>query len=435
MIHALLPIYLVTVLGASALTVGFIEEIAEATAAITKIFSGVLFDWLGKRKLLAVIGYGLAALTKPIFPLATGVDQLVAARFIDASGREFEERERRPCGGPCPRRLRGASFGLRQSLDTVGAFVGPLLAIGLMLLTSDSFKAVFWIAVIPAFIACGLLLVGVEEPVRPVDDKGTPALRLADAKRFPALYWAVVGVATVLTLARFSEAFLVLRSQDAGTPGFIRADHHGRDEFLGYALAAYPAGVVSDRLGRFGVLSLGVAFLIVADLLLGLGASIPLVLLGVAFWGLHMGFTQGLAREKISPREWRSEFRRGTQFRLDLQEAIVFGDALAAAGRAGLDLPAAHRHGEIGHEGVFGFAGAMGDDVSPSRLAAELDRLNRLADGPNLIELDQHGVGGLLGDAATDEVRGSSRKYRRRRFGCGCPARRSAWQSPTSHSR
>jgi MFS family permease len=294
MIHALLPIYLVTVLGTSALTVGFIEGIAEATAAITKIFSGVLSDWLGKRKLLAAIGYGLAAFTKPIFPLATGVSWLIAARFIDRVGKGIRGAPRDALVADItPPHLRGASFGLRQSLDTIGAFIGPLAAIGLMLLTADSFTTVFWIAVIPAFIAFGLLLFGVEEPAKHIDDKPKPPLRLSDAKRLSGPYWAVVVVATVLTLARFSEAFLILRSQNAGLPiAFVPIIMVVMN--IVYALAAYPAGALSDQLGRSGVLLLGIAFLIVADIVLAMETSILLLLLGVVFWGLHMGFTQGL---------------------------------------------------------------------------------------------------------------------------------------------
>jgi MFS family permease len=294
MIHALLPIYLVTVLGASALTVGFIEGIAEATANITKIFSGVLSDWLGKRKLLAAIGYGLAAFTKPIFPLADTVGWIVAARFIDRIGKGIRGAPRDALVADiAPAEVRGASFGLRQSLDTVGAFLGPLAAIALMALTSDNFRLVFWIAVVPAFLAFGLMAFGVEEPAKHVDEEAKPRLRIGDVKRLPAAFWVVVAVATVLTLARFSEAFLVLRAQNVGLP-IVLVPVVMVVMNVVYALAAYPAGVLSDRIGRSGVLLVGIAFLLVADLILALGPTVPLMLLGVVFWGLHMGFTQGL---------------------------------------------------------------------------------------------------------------------------------------------
>src|SRR5215831_2792438 len=194
MIHALLPVYLVTVLGASTLTVGIIEGLAEATASVTKIFSGALSDWLGKRKLLAVLGYGLAAFTKPVFPLASSVGWLVAARLVDRVGKGIRGAPRDALlADIAPPQLRGASFGLRQSLDTVGAFVGPLAAIGLMVLTADNFTAVFWIAVIPAFLCFGLMIFGVEEPARKKDAAPKPRLHWTDTKRLTAAFWAVVA--------------------------------------------------------------------------------------------------------------------------------------------------------------------------------------------------------------------------------------------------
>jgi MFS family permease len=312
MIHALLPIYLVTVLGASALTIGFIEGVAEATANITKIFSGALSDWLGKRKLLAGIGYGLAAFTKPVFPLASSVGWVVAARFIDRIGKGIRGAPRDALVADiAPDELRGASFGLRQALDTVGAFLGPLAAIGLMAASDDNFKLVFWIAVFPAFIAFGLLLLGVEEPARRVEAKPKPRLRLADAKGLHRGFWMVVTVSTVLTLARFSEAFLVLRAQMAGLPlAFIPLVLVVMN--IIYALSAYPAGALSDRIGRQGVLIAGVAFLIIADLVLARGDTVPVALAGVVFWGLHMGFTQGLLSAMVA--DTAPATLRGTAF-------------------------------------------------------------------------------------------------------------------------
>src|SRR5438477_1226411 len=220
MIHALLPIYLVSVLGASMVTVGIIEGIAEATASITKIFSGALSDRLGKRKWLAAAGYGLAAFTKPVFPLAPTVAWLVAARFVDRIGKGIRGAPRDALVADLsPADLRGASFGLRQSLDTVGAFVGPLLAIGLMWWTTNDFAAVFWVAVIPAFLALALMIFAVHEPARPQELRTVRnPISLSEIKRLGARYWWVVGIATVFTLARFSEAFLILRAQSVGVP-------------------------------------------------------------------------------------------------------------------------------------------------------------------------------------------------------------------------
>ena len=294
-IHALLPVYLVTVLGTSMLTVGIIEGIAEATASITKVFSGALSDWLGKRKFLTVIGYGLAAFTKPVFPLASSVGWIVAARFIDRIGKGIRGAPRDALlADIAPAHLRGASFGLRQSLDTAGAFLGPGLAIGLMWLTADNFQAVFWVAVIPAFLCLGLLLFAVHEPERPPELRkvGLP-LSFGELKRLSMAYWWVAGVATVFTLARFSEAFLILRAQAVGLPltlvPMVLVVMN-----LVYALTAYPVGALSDRANRMTVLAFGFGLLVAADLVLAFTGGLVGVAVGVALWGLHMGFTQGL---------------------------------------------------------------------------------------------------------------------------------------------
>lgn len=295
LIHALLPVYLVTVMGASMVTVGMIEGVAEATASIVKIFSGAISDWLGKRKLLAAVGYGLAAFTKPVFPLAASISWLVAARFVDRIGKGIRGAPRDALVADiAPAHLRGASFGLRQSLDTFGAFVGPLMAIGLMWLTANNFQAVFWVAVIPAFMAFALLLFAVREPERPAGlRKVRFPLSLSELKRMSSAYWLVVGIATVFTLARFSEAFLVLRAQGAGLPLVLIPMVLVVMNFV-YALAAYPAGVLSDRYNRLTVLIIGLALLIAADLFLAFSRGLTGVAFGVALWGLHMGITQGL---------------------------------------------------------------------------------------------------------------------------------------------
>lgn len=295
LIHALLPVYLVTVMGVSMVTVGIIEGIAEATASIVKIFSGAISDWLGRRKLLAVIGYGLAAFTKPIFPLAASVSWVVAARFIDRIGKGIRGAPRDALVADiAPVHLRGASFGLRQSLDTVGAFVGPLLAIALMWLTANNFQAVFWFAVIPAFLALGLLLFVVHEPKRPAGLRKVKfPLSLPELRRLGSGYWLVVAVATIFSLARFSEAFLILRAQGTGLPLVLIPMVLVLMNFV-YAVAAYPAGVLSDRYNRLTILIIGFGLLIAADLTLAFAPGLTGVASGVALWGLHMGLTQGL---------------------------------------------------------------------------------------------------------------------------------------------
>ncbi|MBI3435684.1 MAG: MFS transporter [Proteobacteria bacterium] len=313
MIHALLPVYLVVVLGTSALTVGIIEGVAESTAAMVKVFSGALSDRLGRRRWLAAFGYGLAAASKPIFPLATSIEWLIAARFIDRIGKGIRGAPRDALVADLsPAHLRGASFGLRQSLDTVGAFLGPLLAVGLMWLTSDNFTAIFWFAVIPAFLAFALMVVAVKEPAR------APHAR---AVRFPlnrrqfatlgARYWWVLAVGAIFTLARFSEAFLVLRAQSIGmalalVPIVLVAMN------VAYAVAAYPAGIVSDRGGRVSVLIVGILVLVVADLVLATATQTFGVMLGVMLWGLHMGLTQGIFASLVA--DAVAAERRGTAY-------------------------------------------------------------------------------------------------------------------------
>ena len=309
MIHALLPVYMVTILGTSALTVGLIEGIAEATASITKIFSGALSDWFGKRKSLAAFGYGLAAFTKPIFPLAASVNWLIAARFIDRVGKGIRGAPRDALVADIsPAHLRGASFGLRQSLDAVGAFLGPLLAIALMWLTADHFSAVFWIAVIPAFLSFGLILVAVREPERPKDLRPIrmPVSR-SELGRLGLTFWRVVAVAAMFTLARFSEAFLVLRAQSIGLP-LMLVPAVLVVMTIAYALSAYPAGILSDRMDRIALLILGLVLLVSADLVLAFAAGVAGVIAGALLWGLHMGFTQGLLATLVAdtaPRELR----------------------------------------------------------------------------------------------------------------------------------
>lgn len=295
MIHALLPIYLTVGLGASALAVGVIEGIAEATAAMTKVFSGALSDRIGRRKELAAIGYGLAAVTKPVFPLAPTLGWVVAARFIDRVGKGIRGAPRDALVADlAPEGRRGAAFGLRQSLDTLGAFIGPLLAIALMWAFANDFRSVFWVAVIPAFAALALILFAVKEPPRPEGLRKVPnPLSRTELHLLGGMYWAVVAVAATLTLARFSEAFLILRAEEVGLPlMLIPLVLVGMNAV--YALSAWPAGVLSDRMSSPTLLMAGLGLLIAADLALALAPGFAGLGLGIALWGLHMGLTQGL---------------------------------------------------------------------------------------------------------------------------------------------
>ena len=313
MIHALLPLYLVGVLGASTLEVGVIEGIAEATAAVTKVFSGVISDWWGKRKWLAAAGYGLAALSKPLFPLAPDVSWVAAARFIDRVGKGIRGSPRDALiADLTPKAVRGAAYGLRQSLDTVGAFIGPGAAILFMALFADHFRTVFWIAVVPAFLSVAVIVLFVREPTRAAQKKeARPPLSRAELAGLDISYWIVVAVAAVFTLARFSEAFLLLRAKSIGMP-LTWVPSVMVVMSVVYALSAWPAGVLSDSIGRYRLLLSGFALLIVADLVLAFAGGVIMLMVGVALWGLHMGLTQGLLSALVA--DTAPERLRGTAF-------------------------------------------------------------------------------------------------------------------------
>ena len=300
MIHALLPLFMVGTLGMSVALVGLLEGLAEATALILKVFSGVISDWFGKRKPLAVLGYGLGAATKPLFALATGPGMIFTARLLDRVGKGIRGAPRDALVADiAPPEQRGAAFGLRQSLDTVGAFLGPLLAVGLMLLWANDFRAVFAVAIIPAALCVALLVLGVQEPERPAGAPRVNPISQASLQRLPRAYWWVVGVGAVFTLARFSEAFLVLRAEQTGialalVPLVMVAMN------AVFSVTAYPFGKLSDRVSHRRLLLAGLAVLVLADVVLAASTHWTGLLLGVALWGVHMGMTQGLLAAMVA---------------------------------------------------------------------------------------------------------------------------------------
>ena len=331
MIHALLPLFMAGPLGLSLLAIGLIEGIAEATALVTKVFSGALSDYWGRRKGLAVLGYGMGALTKPLFAIAGGAGLIVTARFIDRVGKGIRGAPRDALlADITPPGQRGAAFGLRQSLDTVGGFAGPLLAAGLMWVWANDFRTVFWVAVIPGLMAVALLAWGLEEPPRPADHRAVNPIRREALARLGSAYWGVVALGAVFTLARFSEAFLVLRASDLGVPAaavpLVMVAMSGV-----YALTAYPFGKLSDTVSHRALLALGLGVLVVADLVLaraqgwwGLGA-------GVLLWGVHMGITQGLLAAMVA--DTAPGDLRGTAFGLfNLVSGVAMLLASAIAG-------------------------------------------------------------------------------------------------------
>jgi MFS family permease len=327
LVHSLLPIFMSTVLGASMLTIGFIEGVAEGAAAITKVFSGAISDYFRKRKFLAVVGYGLAAVTKPIFPLATSIGWVFGARFVDRIGKGIRGAPRDALVADiAPQHLRGAAYGLRQSLDSVGAFVGPLFAIAFMIWLANDIKAVLWVAVVPGFLAVFLLIFAVREPESSERAAGPGNhLTLTDAKRLPPRYWLVVALGAVFTLSRFSEAFLILRARDVGLAvGYVPAIMIVMN--VVYSIFAYPAGAAADRLSARMLLVFGLGVLVAADIVLAIAASPWIAFLGAAFWGLHMAFTQGLLSKLVA--DTAPAELRGTAFGIF---NLVSGGALLLA--------------------------------------------------------------------------------------------------------
>ena len=301
LIHSLLPVFMVSSLGASALIVGIVEGVAEATALIVRVFSGALSDYLGRRKALAVAGYGLGALSKPLFAVATTVGWVFCARFIDRIGKGIRGAPRDALiADITPPEIRGAAYGLRQSLDTVGAFLGPLLAIALMVLFAGDFRAVFWVAAIPGALSVTLLVIGVRESERAVSG-GAPgnALHLGVLKQLGRAYWWVVIAGGIFTLARFSEAFLLLRAQQQGLPDAYAPLVLVLMNIV-FAATAYPMGRLADRMKPMVLLAGGLAVLVAADIVLALADTLAATAIGTALWGLHMGMTQGVLAAMIA---------------------------------------------------------------------------------------------------------------------------------------
>lgn len=331
MIHSLLPLFMATTLGASVIVIGIIEGVAEATALILKVFSGVISDYVGKRKGLALLGYGLGALSKPLFAIAPTSGVVFSARMIDRVGKGIRGAPRDALvADVTPPEIRGAAYGLRQSLDTIGAFLGPLLAVALMFLWDNDFQSIFWVAAIPAVLSIALLGFGLKEPRTAVVQKRTNPLRRENLKKLSTTYWWVVAIGSIFTLARFSEAFLVLRAQQMAIPLFAIPLVMVAMNLV-YSLTAYPFGILSDSMSHSKMLQWGLLVLIAADIVLALSSHWITLLAGVALWGIHMGMTQGLLAAMVAhtaPPELR-----GTAFGMfNLMSGIALLLASAGAG-------------------------------------------------------------------------------------------------------
>ena len=300
MVHSLLPMYLVSTMGASVLTVGLIEGVAESTALMLKVFSGGLSDFLGRRKILAVVGYGLSAITKPIFPTATSIQMILGARFIDRIGKGIRDAPRDALiVDITPVELRGSAFGLRQALDSVGAFLGPSIAVILMLVWANDFKKVFWVATLPALLAVTLMLLFVTETHKDRSDTPFNLFNINVLKQLGPNYWSIISIGIMLGLARYSDAFLVLRAYQSGIPMSLVPLIMVVMNVV-YASVSYPIGKLSDQVEHGQLIMWGVFTLLLANIVLACGKDAEYVLLGVSLWGLHMGISQGLLASMIA---------------------------------------------------------------------------------------------------------------------------------------
>lgn len=332
MIHSILPMFLVGVVGVSVFALGLIEGVAEAVASLVKLYSGAIADRWGRRKPLVLLGYGMAALSKPLFPLADGALTVLIARVADRIGKGIRGAPRDALIADLTRpEQRGAAYGLRQALDSTGAFLGPLVAIGLLFILPGNLRAVMWAAVVPATLAVAILIVSVREPTgAPATRPLTTRLALTGIRKFPRAFWSLIILAGLLTLARFSEAFLLLRAQSVGVttawlPGVLVLMN------VAYMATAYPAGLWADRAARRPILLLGCAMLLVADLLLAAGDTPLLVAVGAIFWGLHLGLTEGLFATLVSDQA-PAELRATAFGVLNLVRGVL---VLPASGLAG----------------------------------------------------------------------------------------------------
>ncbi|HAT9134402.1 TPA: MFS transporter [Legionella pneumophila] len=312
LIFSLLPVFLVSVLGTNALVIGLIEGFAESIALLIRIFSGMYSDYLGKRKTLALFGYSFSALSKPLFALATNIGMVFLARFLDRIGKGMRGSPRDALiADIAPDNQYGAAYGLRQSLDTVGAIIGPLLALVLMIIWNNNFQAVFWVAVIPGVLSVLVLILFVQEPVKPASAKPINPIQPKEIKKLSHAYWYVVIIGAIFTLARFSEAFLLLRAYQIGSP-ITWVPLILVVMYLMYSVSAYPFGKLADTMNHGKLLIIGLFILITADLILAFSHSLMFIYIGSCLWGLHMGATQGLLAAMVA--RTAPDDLRGTAF-------------------------------------------------------------------------------------------------------------------------
>lgn len=305
MIFSLSAVYLKSILGVPTGWIGFLEGAVEASAHATKLFSGIISDYLRRRKAVMVVGYVLVTLTRPILAISESFVAVFVARFFDRFGNGIQSTPRDALVGDiAPKEIKGECFGLRQSLGTAGSFTGGVVGILAMIWTADNFHHVFWIATIPAVLALIILVIAVKEP-KPIplleeerdvnlEKPKRHPIRLSDLKRLGKDYWILMGIVGAFMLARPTEAFMSLHAHE--TFGLL-------DRYLPailltynftYSLSSYPVGRLADRMNRYQLLQVGFGALILADLLLAFAPNIYIMFLGVAVWGIQMGISQSI---------------------------------------------------------------------------------------------------------------------------------------------
>jgi len=331
MVYGLLPVFLVKVLGASIGIVGVMEGLAEASNSAMRLLSGITSDWIGRRKPVVAFGYLLSAANKLVFPMAESVSIVFVARLVDRFGKGVRDAPRDALiSDLTPSHIRGSGFGLRTALYTMGFVLGPLAAIGLMVASGDNFRLVFAIAVAPAFAAVGILLFAIGEDPAQSSREARFRIRLSHLSRLPAAFWWSISVASLLSLARYSPAFLVLKASDVGIdPAFVPLILVFTHTV--FSAAAYPFGALADRVDHRLQLALAVAVLLAADLVLAAGGTMVTAFLGASLWGLQMGVSEGLLSASVA--NAAPDDLRGTAFGI---YQLAFGlAAFGASGTAG----------------------------------------------------------------------------------------------------
>jgi MFS family permease len=297
MVYPLVPLFLSSTLGVSKSVVGLIEGIAEATASLLKLFSGVIADRFGKNKLLMGFGYGISTASRPILALASGWGMVFLARFTDRAGKGIRTAPRDAIiAASTPPGQLGLAFGFHRALDTAGAVVGPAVALAILAVWAADFRLVFWLSVVPGVLAVALIVWFIEADgrVRPAQAALAWSLRGFDDR-----FWEFLLVIGLFSLGNSSNAFLILKAEQVGTsPAWISGIYVGYNAL--YALMSVPGGLLADRVGmrRMIIVGLGLFAAVYAGIAL---ASTPQQIAALFLcYGIYMGLTEGVQRAYLA---------------------------------------------------------------------------------------------------------------------------------------